>query len=141
MNRVIVDTGPLVAYLLSGEHHHAWAVGRFSKLPPPFLTCEAVLSEACFLLARDGGSPDALLELVERGLIRVSFQLTDEMVGIRQLMRKYSDVPMSFADACLVRMTEQLTDCVVVTLDSHFRIYRRHGRKVIPALLPGLNGG
>jgi hypothetical protein len=47
---------------------------------------------------------------------------------------------MSFADACLVRMTEQLTDCVVVTLDSHFRIYRRHGRKVIPVFLPKLNG-
>jgi len=140
MNRVIVDTGPLVAYLLSDEQHHAWTVERFSTLPPPFLTCEAVLSEACFVLARGGGDPDALWELVERGLIQVSFRLTDEIADIRQLMRKYLDVPMSFADACLVRMTEQLTDCVVVTLDSHFRIYRRHGRKVIPVFLPKLNG-
>ena len=140
MNCVIVDTGPLVAYLQSDEQHHAWTVDRFSTLPPPLFTCEAVLAEACFLIVRGGGNPDDLLDLVERGLIRVSFQLPSEIPRIRQLMRKYKDLPMSLADACLVRMTEQATDCLVVSLDAHFRIYRRHGRTVIPVLLPGLDG-
>ena len=136
MNRIIVDTGPLVAYLQRDERHHEWTVERFSTLRPPFLTCEAVLAEACFLIRRGGGNPDDLLDLVERGLIRVSFQFSDQAHRVRELMRKYKDLPMSFADACLVRMSEQSTDCVVVTLDGDFRIYRRHGRKVIPVLLP-----
>lgn len=141
MNRVIVDTGPLVAYLQTDEQHHEWTVERFSTLPPPFFTCEAVLAEACFLIVRGGGgSPDDLLDLVERGLIRVTFQLPDEILRIRQLMRKYKNLPMSLADACLVRMTEQATDCLVVSLDAHFRIYRRHDRTVIPVLLPGSQG-
>lgn len=136
MNRIIVDTGPLVAYLQADEQYHEWTVERFSTLPPPFFTCEAVLAEACFLIARSGGNPDDLLDLVERGLIQVSFHLSDEILRIRELLRKYENLPMSFAEACLVRMTELCTDCVVVTLDGHFRIYRRHGRKVIAALLP-----
>jgi len=136
MSRIIVDTGPLVAYLHADEQHHAWTVERFSTLPPPFFTCEAVLAEACFLIARYGGNPDDLLDLVERGLIQVSFSLSDEILRIRELTRKYKSLPMSLADACLVRMTELCTDSVVVTLDGHFRIYRRHGRKVIPVFFP-----
>ena len=51
-------------------------------------------------------------------------------------MQKYADVPMSLADACLVRMTEILPDPVLLTTDTDFRIYRRHGRKTIPCVLP-----
>jgi predicted nucleic acid-binding protein len=52
------------------------------------------------------------------------------------LLEKYADVPMSFADACLVRMTETLNDPVLLTTDHDFRIYRRHGRQTIPCVLP-----
>jgi predicted nucleic acid-binding protein len=51
-------------------------------------------------------------------------------------MQKYSDVPMSFADACLVRMTETLTDPLLLTTDSGFRIYRRHSRQTLPCVMP-----
>jgi predicted nucleic acid-binding protein len=136
MKHIIVDTGPLVAYLQANERHHAWTVQQFSNMPPPFLTCEAVLAEACFLIGRCRGDPLDLLDLVERGLIRVAFQLPGEISRLRELMRKYKDVPISLADACLVRMTEHLNDCVVVTLDHDFSIYRRHGRKVIPTCMP-----
>ena len=51
-------------------------------------------------------------------------------------MVKYADMPMSFADACLVRMTELLTDPVLLTLDAHFRIYRRDRNKAIPCIMP-----
>ncbi len=82
------------------------------------------------------GGSDTVLELVEAGLIRVAFHLTDELSLIRKLMVRYSDVPMSLADACLVRMSEQQANSVVVTLDGQFRIYRKHGRQAIPLLLP-----
>ena len=51
-------------------------------------------------------------------------------------MQKYGDVPMSLADACLVRMTEILSNSLVLTTDAHFRIYRRHSRQVIPCAMP-----
>lgn len=51
-------------------------------------------------------------------------------------MRRYADVPMSLADACLVRMSELSDDASVLTLDSDFRIYRRLGRQAIPLLTP-----
>jgi len=51
-------------------------------------------------------------------------------------MQKYSDVPMSLADACLVRMTETFADPVVLTTDADFRVYRRHSRHVVPCVTP-----
>jgi predicted nucleic acid-binding protein len=136
MKRAIVDTGPLVAYLNEREQHHDWTVETFSTVRPPLDTCEAVLAEATFLIGRHGGDPDDMLDLVERGLVRLSFELADELPRVRQLLRRYRDLPMSLADACLVRMSERFTDCVVVSLDNHFRIYRRHDRKTIPTLMP-----
>jgi hypothetical protein len=51
-------------------------------------------------------------------------------------MQKYSNVPMSLADACLVRMTETYADAILLTTDTDFRIYRRHGRRVVPCVMP-----
>jgi hypothetical protein len=53
---------------------------------------------------------------------------------VLNLLQKYSDVPMSLADACLVRMTETLPDPVILTTDSDFRIYRRHSRQMVPCM-------
>jgi len=136
MSQILADTGPLVAYLQVNEAHSAWTREAFDRLEAPFLTCEPVLTEACFLIARAGGDPDDLLDLMERGLIQVRFQLEEERTRIRALMKRYRNVPMSLADACLVRMTEQASACRVVTFDRHFRIYRRHDRRPISVLMP-----
>jgi predicted nucleic acid-binding protein len=136
LNQIIADTGPLVAYVQDNEEHSAWAKEMFDRLPPPFLTCEPVLTEACFLIERGGGDPDDLLDLVGRGLLRIEFALAREMPRLRALMKRYRNLPMSLADACLVRMTEQTPACRVVTIDGHFRVYRRHDRRSIPVLMP-----
>lgn len=103
----------------------------------PIITCEAVISEACFLLNRYNANNKAfLLEMIEQGLINVPFRLQDEVGHIRRLMVKYADIPMSFADACLVRMAEQYGDCCILTLDSDFRIYRKHDRQHIKTIMP-----
>ena len=103
---------------------------------PPLLTCEAVLTEAAFLLRREGRETDALFALLERGVIRVALAVQEEHADIRALMRRYRNRPMSVADACLVRLSEVHASGHVFTLDSDFRIYRRHGNKVIPVLMP-----
>jgi len=105
-------------------------------LPPPLLTCEPVLTEAAFLLKREGREADALFALLERGVIRIALNVQERQADLRALMHRYRNRPMSLADACLVRLAELHTGGEVFTLDLDFRIYRRHGNKVIPLLMP-----
>ena len=77
-----------------------------------------------------------MAELLRRGLALPVFHLESELQPVLSLLNKYSDVPMSLADACLVRMTELYPDPVLATTDSDFLIYRRHSRQVLPCLLP-----
>ncbi|MGH7899409.1 MAG: type II toxin-antitoxin system VapC family toxin [Candidatus Binatia bacterium] len=132
---IIVDTGPLVAFLVASDAHHAWARERFQELPPPFLTCEPVLTETVHLISRLPGGTQRFFELVASGLLVVAFELMTEREALRKLVRKYADLPMSLADACLVRMAE-IREATIFTVDSQFRIYRRHGRRQIAAILP-----
>ena len=136
MNTVLLDTGPLVSFINRRERHHAWAATLFGELAPPLETCESVLSEACFLLRRYPGGADAVMALVERGVVSPSFSLAREHARVRRLLKRYHETPMSLADACLVRMSELMPGSVVMTLDAHFKIYRRHGREVIPLIAP-----
>ena len=140
----LVDTGPLVAFLNRGDAHHDWARAQMERLSAPLLTCEAVLAEAAHILRRvrrgqlplmDRG-PTALMELLSRGVVTTPFRLDGEVVRVRELLDRYADVPMSLADACLVRMSEVTPGARVLTLDAHFRVYRRLGRQVIPVVMP-----
>lgn len=135
MRRLLVDTGPLVALLNRRDRFHAWVRGVLDTVEPPILTCEAVLSEACFLL-RAGGRSNAVLELLASGVLETSFQLRGEIDAVRSMMVKFQDVPMSLAEACLVRMTELEPNSVVLTLDADFRVYRRNRRQVVPVIMP-----
>lgn len=134
--QVIVDTGPIVAFLNSRDRHHDWTKSVLAHVEPPLQTCEAVISEACFLLQRVAGGPQRVMELLGRGLIDVSFRLRDEIAAIEALMQRYQDLPVSFADACLLRMAETTAGSRVLTCDQHFMIYRIHGRRVVPSLMP-----
>ena len=136
MTRVIVDTGPLVALLNASDTHHEWTRRVLDNVEPPMFSCEAVLAEACFLLRRIKRGQDAILDLVERGVVTVRFSLSSELGAVRKLMDRYASVPMSLADACLVRMSELDQKATVVTLDSDFKIYRRNRRQSIPTALP-----
>ena len=136
MNTVLLDTGPLVSFINRRERHHEWAAALFSELTPPLETCESVLSEACFLLRWYAGGTDAVMALVERGVVSPSFSLAQEQGRVRRLLKRYHETPMSLADACLVRMSELIPESVVMTLDADFKVYRRHGREVIPLIAP-----
>ena len=140
MTRVVVDTGPLVALLNRRDRHHAWVRQVLDTVEPPIFSCEAVVSEACFLLSRLAGGQDALLELLANDVVRIDFRLHTEIETVRGLMRKFATVPMSLADACLVRMSELDAQTTIVTLDGDFRVYRRNRRQVIPTIMPGRGG-
>jgi predicted nucleic acid-binding protein len=132
---VLIDTGPLVAYLSPRDNHHSWAVETLENLAPPIVTCEPVLTEACFLVARNRLPAAAVLEPVERGRMRVGLLIEEEMAAICALMRRYENVPMSLADACLVRLAE-MTGLPICTLDRDFEVYRAHRRRELDLIIP-----
>jgi uncharacterized protein len=134
--QVLLDTGPLVALLSAQDSHHGWAKSEIGMVEKPFLSCEAVITEACFLLRRMHGGESAVLSLVNRGVIQIAFHLGAEAEAIAILMNRYGSVPMSLADACLVRMAELYPNSAVMTLDSDFRIYRKAGKEAIPVIMP-----
>ena len=131
---VLVDAGFLVALLSRRDLHHAWAVMQAPRHAPPWGTCEAVLSEAFHLLGARGAP--GLGALLRRRALVAAFDLDNDVESVLKLLQKYADVPMSLADACLVRMTETLPDALILTTDSDFRIYRRHSRQVVPCVMP-----
>ena len=134
--KIFLDSGPLVGFVSETDQHHRWSVEVWSSLYEPLWTCEAVLSESIFLLHSDGVSIDPLLELFERGLVKIDFEIAVHQPDIWEMLRKYDDQPMSVADACLVRMSELSVNCQVFTTDRDFLVYRRKGRSVIPLLAP-----
>lgn len=134
--KVLVDTGPLVAFFNRRDRFHSWTQQQLATLDPPLHTCEPVLSETCFLLRRQEKGPRAVLDLIDRGLLRVAFQLEEEVTRVRQIMTRFADLPASLADACLVRMAEIHSGSRILTFDSDFTVYRMHDRKVIPLISP-----
>ncbi|HUZ06937.1 MAG TPA: PIN domain-containing protein [Candidatus Paceibacterota bacterium] len=136
METFLIDTGPLVALLDRSDAQHEWAVEQFSHLRSPPTTCEGAISEATHLLQDAGVKHWGVLELVERKIISVQFDLEPNLDRVLSLMNKYADTPMDFVDACLVAMTEEKRDCQLLTLDSDFKIYRRFERQVIPLIIP-----
>jgi len=132
---VLLDTGPLVAYLTERDSHHEWAFEIFDSFDLPAISCEPVLTEACFLLERNRLPATRVLEYAEEIKLRIGLQLEREMEAIRALMQRYQNVPMSLADACLVRLAE-ITGLPICTLDRGFEIYRAHRRRELALIMP-----
>ena len=131
---VLVDAGFLIALLSRRDGNHRWAVAQPALSPPPWRTCESVLSETFHLLGARGGL--GLAAFLRRRVVVPAFDLGQNLERVLKLMEKYADVPMSLADACLVRMTETLADPNLLTTDTDFRIYRRHSRLAVPCMMP-----
>ena len=135
-SEIIIDTSPLVAFIDKSDNLHEWTVEKWKNSRPPLFTCEAVIAESCFLLQNVHGGESAILSLLEAEVIKIPFNLSEEVTVIKQLMKQYHSVPMSLADACLVRMSELIRGSSVFTLDSDFRVYRQYKNKVIPVIMP-----
>lgn len=133
---MILDTGPLVAFLDRSEQNADWIRSQLERHEGEVFTCEAVLSEATFLLLRNRLSHEPLFELLRRRAIQIPFRFVDHQQDIGDMMTRYADLPMSLADACLVRMAELHPRAEIVTLDRHFKMYRTRDRRVLRLRLP-----
>jgi len=129
----IADTGLIVALLNRDDRHHQWALEIARTASEPFLTCEAVLSEAAFQVS----SIQWVLGLVRDGFLKIAFDLSKNFEQIVDLAYRYHDRTPELADLCLIRMSELYVNLPVLTVDEKdFRVYRRNGRDVIPIVCP-----
>ena len=134
---VLVDTGPLVAFLNKRDRFHDWTTAQWNQIAAPMLTCEAVVSESCFLLSGIKSGSDRVMQLIQREILMISFHLDEHIDPVKKLLTKYQSVPMSLADACLDRRSELHSTRYVVPMDSDFNLYRKNSRQVIPSIMPG----
>ncbi len=135
-DNILIDTGPLVALLNRRDRYNSWVRDTLDVIEPPIFTCEAVISEACFLLSRIAGGANAVMTLLSKEILCIDFRISMEIDALQGLMKKFANVPMSLADACLVRMTEVEPHSIILTLDNDFKIYRRNKRQNIPTIMP-----
>ena len=133
---VIIDSSVLAALLNKNDTYHQWAVTQLKEIQPPLLTCEAIISEVSFLIGRKQQGINVIFNYLKSGIIELPFCFSSEYVAIEKLMLKYNNVPMSFADACLVRMSEQYRNSCVFTLDADFLVYRKNANEIISLIYP-----
>jgi uncharacterized protein len=120
---VLLDTGFIVALLDRSEQHHKTCAAVIAEIDAPLLTCETVLAEACYLLRGIKNAVDAVLKNVEIGTFLVPYRV-GKTAALRRLVKKYADVPMDLADACLVDMADEYRTGRILTLDRDFHVYR-----------------
>ena len=124
MKPVLLDTGVIVALLDRSERTHAACVAGIEQASAPLVTCEAVITESCYLLRGLAGAAEAILENVRTGAFQIPFQLPQAAAPLQRLFRKYRDREMDLADACLVHLAGELETGDILTLDREFEIYR-----------------
>jgi uncharacterized protein len=135
MKPLILDSGPLIAWFCPRDQAHPWARQTLAQLPAGVIVCESVLAEVCHLAAKDGVAHGKIVEFVQRGRLELAC-LAGELPRVGELLAHYSDRPMDFTDACIVRLAEIRVNATVCTTDRDFLFYRKNGREEIPLLAP-----
>lgn len=134
LDSLLVDTGPLIAFLDRNDQHHEWVKAQLAQCKGPLVTCESVLSECVFLLKRQGLPITGLAEMLRREGLAVA--APDYADRIPDLLDKYQDLPTSLADASLVALSEACPRAPLLTFDGDFKVYRRRDRTMIPLRIP-----
>lgn len=135
MNATLLDTGAIVALLDRSERYHQQCVEVLSELTGSLVTCEACIAEACYLLREVRNAPEAIVSNVANGIFQIPLRLVDQAATVGKLLRKYRDVPMDLADACLVDLADHLNRGRILTLDRDFEIYRWRTRRKFELLI------
>ena len=135
----IIDTGPLVAVLNRNDDYHVECSRLIRAFDSPFYTTMTVLTEVMYLLWTRVGwvAQEAVWRMVLRGDLLVEHPSPAELVRMSELMSKYNDRPMDFADASLVALAERLSLDRIFTVDRRdFSVYRLHGKKPFTIIGP-----
>ena len=135
MKKILIDSGPLIALFDASDKHHSAAVNFIKANKFPLLTTLASVTETLHLLDFNRGAQIDFLEWVRRGAVEIHNIGNDDFGRLEELTEKYRDLPMDFADSCLVYLAEKLDINTIATIDRDFTIYRIQGRRKFKIIL------
>ena len=131
-DRVLLDTGPLVAVLAPNDQYHEAAVAGLARLPrnQPLITCWPVITEAAWLLRNVPGGLEKLLQAVDGWRVDVAPMGIESCSRLAEIATSYSSLLPQLADVALLYLAERDKIDVIFTFDRrHFSVYRMSNSK------------
>ena len=135
MRRILIDSGPMIALFDNSDKHHKKCVAFIENNPHELLSSLASITEVLHLLDFSRHAQTDFLSWIIAGAVTIEDIGQDDLIRIKQLIQKYADLPMDFADACLVYLGEKYNIDEVATIDSDFDIYRLNKTRVFRTIL------
>ena len=135
MKQILIDSGPLIALFDASDKYHHEAVNFIKTNKYPLVTTLASITETLYLLDFNRNAQIDFLEWVHRGAVEIHNIERDDFERIKELTIKYRDLPMDFADSCLVYLAEKLNLNTIATIDRDFTIYRIQGKRKFKIIL------
>jgi uncharacterized protein len=135
MKKILIDSGPLIALFDSSDKYHLKVIEFIKQNQFPLVTTIASITEVLHLLDFNRNAQIDFLEWVSRGGIEVHNIENSDFQRLKELTEKYNDLPMDFADSCLVFLAEKLSINTIATIDRDFSIYRIKGKKKFKTIL------
>lgn len=135
MKKILVDSGPLIALFDASDQYHTKAVDFIRSNKYPLLTTLASVTETLHLLDFNRNAQIDFIDWIHKGAVEIQNIENNDFGRLKELTEKYCDLPMDFADSCLVYLAEKLSLDTIATIDRDFTIYRIHGRKKFKVIL------
>ena len=135
MKKILIDSGPLIALFDASDKYHNKAVSFIKSNKYPLVTTIVSITETLHLLNFNRNAQIDFIEWIHRGAVEIQNIENDDFGRIKDLTEKYRDLPMDFADSCLVYLAEKLSLNAIATIDRDFSIYRIKGRRKFEVIL------
>ena len=135
MKKILIDSGPLIALFDRNDKYHLASINFIKNNKAELITTLASLTETLHLLDFNRNAQIDFLSWVNAGAVTLEPISSNDLQRIKELTIKYSDLPMDFADACLVLLAEKLNIDTIATIDRDFDIYRLKGKKTFTTLI------
>jgi predicted nucleic acid-binding protein len=135
MEKILIDSGPLIALFDASDKYHSESVNFIKTNKFPLVTTIASVTETLHLLDFNRNAQIDFIDWVHRGAVEIQNIENDDFVRLKELTEKYRDLPMDFADSCLVYLAEKLNLNAIATIDRDFSIYRIKGRRKFKIIL------
>lgn len=135
MKKILIDSGPLIALFDASDKHHQNTINFIKTNNYPLVTTLASITETLHLLDFNRNAQIDFLEWIQKGAVEIHNIENSDFKRLKDLTEKYRDLPMDFADSCLVYLAEKLNINTIATIDRDFTVYRIQGRRKFKTIL------
>ncbi len=135
MNKILIDSGPLISLFDASDKYHQRSIEFIKSNTLSLVTTIASITEVLHILDFNRNAQIDFLEWIAQGGVQIFDIQQEDLPRIKELTVKYQDLPMDFADSCLVLLAEKTGIHTIVTIDRDFTIYRINGKKTFETVL------